>query len=246
MKPPRRSIAYLPVQSAEQDLLWRVREPDLAGRVPELVGMLDQLADARLSAADLEQAIQLLVASRQGEALEARFENLEARLKERIEKGLAEIEGRLSRRLAPPTPEAPPAPAAAPPAARPPAPPAAPPPAAPPPAAAELPREASLAFEVAGELIWGPSAAQFYAAIWRWLFDHGHVRVADLPLASGRSRYAVATEPVHPSGKEFFAAHELQPGVWVETHMSRENVLQRAKKHLRDHGVPFEVLIGDG
>ena len=41
MKPPRRSIAYLPVQSAEQDLLWRVREPDLAGRVPELVGTND-------------------------------------------------------------------------------------------------------------------------------------------------------------------------------------------------------------
>jgi hypothetical protein len=238
MKPGRKPVAYLPVHAEEQELLWRAREPDLAHRTAELTAMLDQIASAQLRPADLEQAIELLVASRQGEALEARFENLEARLKERIEKGLSEIEGRLSRRLAPAAPapapaaEAPAAPAVAPPRAEPPR--------------EELPREASLAFRVEGALVWGPSAAQFYVEIWRWLFDHGKVSPRDLPIPSGRTRHAVAAAPVHPSGKDFFAAHELRPGVWVEAHMSRENVIQRAKKHLTDHGVRFEVVVGAG
>ncbi len=101
------NVSYFPVSTDEQVLLLRVREPDLAGRADDILAMLAQIAEAKLTPAELDQAVQLLAESRQGEGLDARFDNLEARLKERIERGLAEIEGRLSKRLAgdAPTPE---------------------------------------------------------------------------------------------------------------------------------------------
>lgn len=237
---PKAVVSYFPVTTSEQALLARIREPDLDGRTDDLLEMLGQLAEARLTPADVEQAIQLLLASRQGEALEARFENLEARLKERIDKGLAEIEGRLSRRLGGEVSAFP----AAPPAGEHPT-------TAIPPrtedaksASQELPREASLAFRLRGELVWGPSAAQFYVAVWRWLFEHGHIRDNELPIQSGKARYAVASTPVHPSGKKFTRAEQLRPGVYAEVNLSRGDIIRRTKKYLESYDVPFEVVVG--
>lgn len=225
-------VSYFPVTPSEQAVLARLRDPDLHDRVDDLVDMLGLIAEARLRAADLEQAIQLLVASRQREGLDARFENLEARLRERIERGLVEIEGRLSRRIG----DAPPTDAPAP-DAPPPAPPVAPP-------TQELPEDARVAFRVGPELVWGPSAAQFYVAVWRWLFEHGHVTVADLPVPSGKARYAAATTPVHPSGKPFVRSEQPVPGVHVEVNLSRGDIIRRAEKYLRERGVVFEVVLG--
>lgn len=236
---PRKNVSYFPVNSSEQALLLRVREPDLGDRVDELVEMLDQIADAHLSAADLELAIQLLVASRQGEALDGRFDNLEARLRERIEKGLSEIEGRLSRRLADPATDE---------AARVTVPATTPPPAEPrrqrEEAVHEVPKEASVAFRVGRDLVWGPSAAQFYVAIWRWLFEHRHVQIDDLPIQGGKERFVVATSPVHPSGKPFTRADQPTPGVFLEVNLSRQDILRRAQRYLTDRGVSFEIVVG--
>jgi hypothetical protein len=228
---PKKNVSYFPVSGEEQALLLRMREPDLAGRLEEILDMLDQIADTRLSPADLEQAIQLLLAIRQSEAIDARFDNLEARLKERIEKGLAEIEGRFSRRLGgepPGTGGATGSPL--------------PPPKLP--ATDELPKEASIAFRIGPEIVWGPSAAQFYIGVWRWLFDHGHAKASDLPIQSGKKRYVAATRPVHPSGKEFARAEEPVLGVFVEVNLSRVDIIRRAKKYLGQYGVAFEVLVG--
>ena len=241
---PKKTVSYFPVDSSEQALLLRVREADLAGRGADVVQMVDQLAEAGMTPADLEQAIQLFVDSQQGEGLEARFDNLEGRLKERVERGLAEIEGRLSKRLAgdasadpegPPrtVPPAPPRPAA--PAAREkvPSPPQ------------EVAKDASLALRIGSELLQGTTASQFYVEVWRWLFDQGHVRLADLPIkGAGKKRYMVAAEPTHPTGKPFFAAKEAVPGAFVEANLSRSNILTRAKKLLDEHEVAFEVVVG--
>lgn len=246
---PKNSVSYFPITVAEQALLLRTREADLAERTDDLLVMLGLIAEASLSSADLEQAIQLLVASRQGEALDARFGNLEARLRERIERGLTEIEGRLSRRMsgdgaeapapAKPARTEPPVVAAAPAAA------ASVAPASPSSQADSVPAEASLAFRIRGELVWGKTAAQFYVAVWRWLFEHGVLTVADLPIPSGKSRYAVAAEPVHPSGKEFTAKAQPVQGVWAETNLSRADIIAKAKKALGDRQVEFELVVGE-
>ncbi|MBU6160929.1 MAG: hypothetical protein KGO50_07385 [Myxococcales bacterium] len=236
------NVSYFPVTEPERALLLRVREADLARRMGELLEMVDQIAEMKLSPADLDTAVQLLTASRQGDALAARFENLEARLKDRIERGLAEMEGRFLRRLdsdalhlavqsvepaivnnelqtlpfRPVQPEA-----------------------------SELPPEASVAFMVDGKLIWGKTTASFYVSVWKWLFDHNRVSINDLPIQSGRSRYVVARQPLHPSGKEFFAGHEVVSGVWVEANISRADVIRRTVKYLAEFGVGFEIIIGN-
>jgi hypothetical protein len=256
---PKKNVSYFPVDGNEQALLLRIREPDLGGRVPEILEMVDQLGEASLSPADLAQAIQLLVASRQGEGLEARFDNLEARLKSRIEKGLAEIEGRLSKRLtaAPAESQAivvateptevnaalPPVPADNPESVSTmdsPTTPFAP-------SVATVPEDANLAFRLGAEVISGESAAQFYIAVWRWLFEHGHVKLADLPISTGgKERYEVAAKPVHPSGKEFYRAEEPVQGAFLEVNLSRGDILRRAKKYLDRYGVKYEVVVGAG
>jgi hypothetical protein len=236
---PRNSVSYFPVSAAEQALLLRVREADLTGRTDDLLAMLDQIAESGLTPADLDQAVQLLNESRQGEGLDARFDNLEARLKERIERGLAEIEGRLSKRLAEPsTPPAPTSPTPAPVVQA---------PLQPTPTAADadaVPKEASVAFRIGADLVWGPSAAQFYSAVWRWLFEHDRVGPGDLPIQGGKKRYVVSHTAVHPSGNEFTRAEEPVPGVFIEVNLSRDDIIRRAKKYLAQFGVPFEVVVG--
>ncbi len=237
----KKNVSYFPVSATEQALLLRVREADLAGRTDDLLAMLDQIAEAKLTPAELDQAVQVLAESRQGEGLEARFDNLEARLKERIERGLAEIEGRLSKRLGGDTSTSEPAPLAS---ARVPVAQAAP--TSPAPAAVNggIPEEASVAFRVGSDLVWGASAAQFYVAVWRWLFEHGLVKPGELPIQGGKKRYVAATSPVHPSGKDFTRADEPVPGVFVEVNLSRGDIIRRAKKYLGQFDVAFEVVVG--
>ena len=234
---PKKNVSYFPVSATEQALLLRVRQADFAGRADDLLAMLDHIAEAKLTAAELDQAVQLLAESRQGEELDARFGNLEARLKERIERGLVEIEGRLSKwlggenatlELAAPAPVVP----------RPPTPPA------PELENGAIPEEASVAFRVGSDLVWGTSASQFYVSMWRWLFEHGRANVGGLPIQGGKRRYVAATSPVHPSGKDFTRAEEPVPGVFVEVNLSRGDIIRRAKKYLGQFGVAFEVVVG--
>ena len=245
----KKNVSYFPVSAAEQALLLRVREADLSGRVEDLLSMLDQIAEAGLTAADLEQAVQLLAENRQGEGMDARFDNLEARLKERIERGLTEIEGRLSKRMdgeasipapvsakpaSPKVSAAKPAPSPAPNVA---------------PADADeggVPKDASVAFRVGSDLVWATSAAQFYVAVWRWLFERECARPGDLPIQSGKKRYVVAATPVHPSGKDFTRPEEPVPGVFIEVNLSRGDIIRRSKKYLAQFGAEFEVVVGDG
>ncbi len=239
----KKNVHYFPVSATEQLLLLRVRETDLAGRAEDLRAMLGQIAEANLTPADLEQAVQLLAESRQGEGLDVRFDNLEARLKERIERGLAEIEGRLSQRMGGSIPSPGPTQPDPGPAAEPRTTPTGDP-------ARQgndgdgVPKEASVAFRVGSELVWGTSAAQFYVALWRWLFVHGRAKPADLPIQGGKRRYVASTTPVHPSGNEFTRAEEPVPGVFVELNLSRGDIIRRAKKYLGQFDVPFEVVVG--
>lgn len=235
----KKSVFYFPVDVGEQALLLRVREQDLAGRLPELLEMVEQIVEAHLTPAELELAVNLLKESRESEALEARFENLEARLKERIEKGLAEIEGRLSKRLAGDTvpPREPPPPVYPPPNVEPPV-------DTPPIEPEAIPREASLVFHIGSDVVSGPSAAQFYVAVWKWLFAHGHIKLTELPIQSGKSRYTLAREPVHPSGKKFTHAEQPIEGAFLEVNLSRKDIVRRAKKYLEHYGVSYQVVVG--
>ena len=242
---PTQSVFYFPVDADEQALLLRVREPDLAARRAELPELLDIIGSEKLSAADLEQALQLLAASRQREDLDVRFETLEARLQQRIDRGLSEIEGRLSRRMSDAAAEAAEPqvgvtePGPRPSAKQPDAPSPMPEP------VEEVPKDANIAFRIAGDLVWGPSAAQFYIAVWRWLIQHRHVQQSHLPIRGGKLRYVVAAQPIHPSGKEFTRAESPAPGFYIEVNLSRGDILRRAVRFLSEHKVDHQIIVGE-
>ena len=229
-------VAYFPVIEEEQAILERIRRKDLAARRHDVLNLLDILAEAGTAPADLEQALVLLEAARSSEGLDARFENLEARLARRLEDGLAEIEGRLAKSAAAgggeprvPGPQPPPPPR---------------PPGRPPTSKPAVPENANLAFVVAGELVWGTSGTKFYQGIWKWLIEHGHLSAADLPVGATKKRFMAAATPVHPTGKDFFLAKEVVQGLWIETNLSRGDMVRKAKKLLTMKKVPFEVLVG--
>lgn len=242
----KKNVSYFPVDASEQDILLRLREGDLSARLADVREILDLVAEAKSSPADVEQALRLLDESRQGEGIEARFDNLEARLAARIARGLEEIEGRLSKHFGGTmTPDvaavvSQPAPQEH-----------SLPPAKPPPTIVAssrvdvVPKDANLAFRIGTEIVSGESAAQFYVAVWRWLFAHARVGLADLPIGtSGKKRYEVAATAVHPSGKDFYRAEQPVPGAFLEVNLSRGDIVRRAKKYLTQYGAHFEVIVG--
>jgi hypothetical protein len=242
---PAKKYAYFPVLEKEQAILERIRNPDLSGRLDEIPAMLDLLADAKLSSADLVKAIDLLEHSRQGADLESRFKDLEQGIDQRLEKGLAEIEGRLARLIGRETafnplksgetvPLTGPSPALQP----------QPSPPGTPTDVGHAHNVAKLAFRIGGEVVSGPNASKCYISVWRWLFEHGHVKITDLPIGTpGKKRYLVAVSPVHPTGKEFRRAEQPVPGAFLECNLSRPDIVRYSKKYLDYYGVTYEVLL---
>jgi hypothetical protein len=226
-------VAYFPVLPAEQAILERLRQRDLVGRLDDVLGILDLVAEGHATPADVEQALTLYEETRELAPLDGRFDNLEGRLVDRIEKGLAEIEGRLARRLAGDGDPSSVVPSKLPARTR-----------SEDPVSSEVPEGANLAFRIAGDLVWGSSASAFYTAVWAWLFDHGKVTAADLPIQGrGKKRYVVAADPVHPSGKDFYRAEEVH-GAYIEVNLSRKDIIRRARHYLTLYDVPFEVVVG--
>lgn len=248
--------AYFPVLPAEQALLERIRRADLQRiGLTDVLTMLDLLAEAGVGPAELERALELHRTHEHEDGLDARFENLEARLRGDIERRVAEMEGRLSKRLgeteraeAParprpaasregtpnstgPTKNAEPARNAA----------------STEPVANEtgddvLP-DSVVAFRIGEHVIEGASVADFYRSVWMWLVDDGHVTARDLPIRSGKKRFVAAAEPVHASGSEFIKSFEYR-GVFVEMNQSRQSAVRAAGKVLTSVGVPYEILVG--
>lgn len=224
--------AYFPVLPAEQALLERMRRADLQRvGLADVLTMLDLLAEAGVGPAELERALELHRTREQEDGLEARFENLEARLRGDIERRMSEMEGRLSKRLAGGNEEASgvngdggrdggqPV------------------------ESQEVQPDSVVAFRVGDRILQGAAVADFYRTFWTWLVDAGLVGMADLPLRSGRKRFVAAAEPVHASGRAFIKSFE-HGGVFVEMNQSRESAVRAASKVLTMVGVDHEVLIG--
>jgi hypothetical protein len=234
----KKNVIYFPVTSEEQAVLARIREPDLCDRLDALLDVLDHVAEGGVSAREWASALEVVRSAEATPTLEAKFQALEAKL-------VAAIESRLLPTVSscqpPEVRDAPPVvgsgedhatttsrsgnPAGE---------------------ASENPlQDASIAFRIEGEVVTGATAAAFYAGVWTWLWDHRRVREAELPIKTGSRRFAVAHQPIHPTGLAFSAGREFRPGIWVETHMSRRDVLRRAQKLLSDRGVAFQILLGD-
>lgn len=61
----------------------------------------------------------------------------------------------------------------------------------------------------------------------RWLTDNRHLDTSHCPIQRG-AKYLVATEPIHPSGKEFEQAREVN-SLHVELHYSASDLIRNAR-----------------
>jgi hypothetical protein len=238
---PRPTVSYFPVSAAEQRLLLRIRETDLVGRAEEVAALLDRIGEARLTLPELDLAITLLAQHRQGAGLEARVVAIESRLGaleprrlDLLERGLLALRAEWAAWVMDrPSPVSWAGSTAATTqehdSAR----------------SDEVPEQATIAFRVGTDVVWGETASDFYAAVWRWLGERGRVGRDQLPILTGKKRYAAATTPFHPTGNPFTRPVQPVDGIFVEVNLSRADILRRAKKYLDQFGARYVVLVGD-
>lgn len=77
----------------------------------------------------------------------------------------------------------------------------------------------------------GDSVREFLTRLLRWVVEESaRFDSKRLPVASGRSRYILNSEPIHASGKPFLEPIRVSPGLYVEGHQSYASALSAAQK----------------
>ncbi|MDO9022844.1 MAG: hypothetical protein Q8S73_28745 [Deltaproteobacteria bacterium] len=76
----------------------------------------------------------------------------------------------------------------------------------------------------------GHSVRAFLGRLLLWLQGAGRLDPAQLPVASGHSRYVLNSEPLHLTGGPYLAPFHCLPGLYVETHNSRSGARSAARK----------------
>jgi ADP-ribosylglycohydrolase len=111
------------------------------------------------------------------------------------------------------------------------------------PNSAELLKEKRKSFKVkVGEtIIEAQNTPELYRQVMTLLFDRGLLQNAHVPFATSSTRYLIAKEPVHPSGKNFFKFVEYA-GFYMETNKSRHDAVSHLKKFVETLQVEFENL----
>lgn len=75
-----------------------------------------------------------------------------------------------------------------------------------------------------------------------WLVTKGKLGRSDCPVAMGRKRNLVSTEPKHRSGEDFRAPKRLSNGLWIEAHYSAKNCITNARRLLERFGYRGDML----
>ena len=75
-----------------------------------------------------------------------------------------------------------------------------------------------------------------------WLIRQGKLKASDCPIAIGRKRNLVNTEPRHREGEEFTAPRQLSNGLWMETHFSTKGCIRNARRLIERYGHSGEML----
>jgi len=75
-----------------------------------------------------------------------------------------------------------------------------------------------------------------------WLIGQGKLKASDCPIATGRKRNLVNTEPKHKQGEDFRAPRRLSSGLWIETHFSTKGCIRCARRLLERFGYSGEML----
>ena len=92
--------------------------------------------------------------------------------------------------------------------------------------------------KIDGQNIEKPSVSKLYLAVLELLDTAGKLNKLQLPILNGPKQYLIATEPRHPSGKDFIRDIEYN-GYFMEANKSRESAVRDIKKLATACGVSF-------
>ena len=95
------------------------------------------------------------------------------------------------------------------------------------------PRQRGVTIKINGQKFRADTLAELYYEVLRFVCDIGHIEKLKphLPLPTSRKRYLIATEPVHPNGREFVAPVEYN-GYYMESHKDYKNGINHLRKML--------------
>lgn len=75
-----------------------------------------------------------------------------------------------------------------------------------------------------------------------WLLRKGKLKRDDCPIPSGYRRYLISTQPKHRYGDDFRAPRKLSNGLYIETHYSTANCINKARLLLERYGYHGDIL----
>ena len=70
----------------------------------------------------------------------------------------------------------------------------------------------------------------FLVGVADWLVRRGVLTPGKCPVMLGTSRYMVHSEPVHSNGADFKSPRQLSNGLFLETHQSAVNIVDRTRR----------------
>lgn len=106
-----------------------------------------------------------------------------------------------------------------------------------------VPRQRGVTVQVDGQAIKAVSVPDLYDQILRFICDKGHIKKLKrhLPLATSSKRYLIATDPVHPNGKNFVLPVKYK-GYCMEAHKDYKNGVNHLRKMLDLCGLSLSYL----
>lgn len=76
-----------------------------------------------------------------------------------------------------------------------------------------------------------------------WLISNGKLTLSNCPVSIGRgNRYLINKEPIHSDNKSFTQPHKLSNGLFIETHASTSNIVDQARRLLKQFGISSDIL----
>lgn len=95
--------------------------------------------------------------------------------------------------------------------------------------------------KINGNVIEAKSIPELYKQVLMLLTDSGLLENASLPFATSPTRYLIAVEPIHPSGKNFFK-HVEYGGFYMETNKNRIDAVNHLGVFVESLQADFENL----
>ncbi|HUV01876.1 MAG TPA: hypothetical protein VMW67_00215 [Desulfobacteria bacterium] len=107
-----------------------------------------------------------------------------------------------------------------------------------------IPRDSNKpGIEIQGDFVECKFAKDVLVETANWLIDENLLKEENIPMdVGGYKRYLINTKKVHKDGSSFHEAKTLKNGMFIETHESKKNCIEYAKRMLEKVGLSRDDL----